>query len=595
MNFRLNEPTCWNLNNLYPEPKETALSRELDELEVISHPLLHNMKHPSTSNLIKPETLSLLFQLIRRIEKADSYYYCLSAETPRHTGNTLLYNRISTLKAGVRSLRSDLGRQLSLMTDEQFADWSILPAIRPFLSDLLTLRKNCQTLPSDLEDFATKLAGDGLKALEHMYIQLRNKLQIYIADGVHETKLSFGEANRIALSDPNPDRQKQVFQSLKQTLEQESDLFASVLNQITNLRLALCHAQKRKDVLDESLELSGLSRDTLDTMWGTIDSLLPKLTRYLTMKATEYGQEKISWHQLKTQSHVSTQIPFPEAMEQIVQTSNQLDPAMGDFIHQAAMNGWIDAVPSKHKQLGGFCAPFISDGESRISLHYDGSVESGRILAHELGHAWHFRQLEDSSSIVLLEDRFSMTIAETSSIFFQLRFVDDMIQNSKDREEKKALLSWKIQDSLIYVMGIRAAYLFETQLYEKRSSGPLNARQLEDIFIETQRKSYGDQLSEYQPFEWIKAIQFYRPYVPFYNYPYTYGYLFSLGLVEVAKQDGKQFAKNFNQFLRETGKKSVEDLSLQHFNINLSHPDFWHQSIQRIVDDIEEYIHLSTT
>ncbi|MDQ0418602.1 pepF/M3 family oligoendopeptidase [Croceifilum oryzae] len=595
MNLIMNESTRWNLNSLYPEQMELTLSTELDELEVTLDQLLQSMRQLSpNSNAIQSEELSLLSQLIRRIEKADSYYYCLSAETPRHSIITSLHSRVSKLKAGIRSLWSDLGRKLALMEDEPFADWSSLPAIRPFRSDLSTLRKKSQPFPSDLEDFATNLVGDGLKSLEHMYIQLRDKLKIDIEDGMNETKISFGEAHRMALSDPDPDRRKQVFQSLTQSLEQESDLFASVLNQITGFRLALCHAHERRDVLDESLELNGLSRITLDTMWETIDSLLPKLTHFLQLKASEYGQEKISWHQLKTPSHVSTQIPFSDAMERIIQTSNQLDPAIGDFMHKAVMHEWIDAVPHKNKPLGGFCAPFIHDGESRISLNYDGSVESGRILAHELGHAWHYRQLEDPTSLILLEDRFSMTIAETSSIFFQLTFIDDMILHSKDKEEKKLLLSWKIQDSLTYVMGIRAAYLFETRLYEKRSTGPLSASQLEELFIEAQKEAYRDHLSQYQPFEWIKAIQFYRPYVSFYNYPYTFGYLFSLGLLAIAKKDGKQFAQKFSHFLSETGKKSVEELALQHFHIDLSHPDFWHQSIQRIVKDIEEYIHLST-
>ncbi|TCP69073.1 M3 family metallopeptidase [Baia soyae] len=591
----MNEPTRWNLHTLYPEQMESTLSTELDELEATLNKLLHSIKKLSPSlNPIKPEELSLFSQLIRRVEKADSYYYCLFAETPRHSIIPLLRSRVSTLKAGIRSLWSDLGHQLALMTDEQFTAWSSLPSIHPFISDLSTLRLKSQTLPTNLEDFATSLAGDGLKSLEHMYIQLRDKLKVDIEDESNRTKLSFGEANRIAFSDPDPNRRRQAFQSLTHTLEQESDLFASVLNQITHFRLALCQAQQRRDVLDDSLTLSGLSRVTLDTMWETIDSLLPKLTHFLKLKAKEYGEEKISWHQLKTESHIHTQVPFSEAIERIIETSNQLDPAIGDFMQQAVINGWIDAMPRKNKPLGGFCAPFIHNGESRISLNYDGGVESGRILAHELGHAWHFRQLEDHSSLVLLEDRFSMTIAETSSIFFQLAFIDDMIQHSKDREEKKSLLNWKIQDSLTYLMGIRAAYLFETRLYEKRRSGPLSASQLEDLFQEAQKEAYGDQLSQYQPFEWIKAIQFYRSSVPFYNYSYTFGYLFSLGLFEIAKKDGKQFSQKFNQFLSETGKKSVEELALQHFHIDLSHPDFWDQPTQQIARDIEEYIHLST-
>lgn len=377
-------------------------------------------------------------------------------------------------------------------------------------------------------------------------------------------------------------------------MERDSGLFASVLNHIAGFRLTLCGSAK-KDLLEESLKSNRIARSTLDAMWKAIDGYLPQLIPYLGLKASESGESQLSWHQLMTLSPDDHQesIPFPSGVEWIIQALNDLSPDMGDFAQYALANGWVDAVPFKHKPSNGFCAPFISDKESRISLRYDSNMESVRILAHELGHAWHYRQLEDRLSLFLLEDQFPMTIAETSSIFFELALVDTVIRESKDRKTKKSLLNWKMQRSINYLMAVRGAYLFETRFYEKRKSGPLSASQIEELSMEAQKEAFGGSLSQYQPFQWIKAIQFYRTDVPFYNYPYTFGYLFSVGLLETAKKEGKQFAQKFTYFLKESGTKPIEELADDHFHIKLSRPDFWHQSINRIVKDIEQYTILS--
>ena len=85
----------------------------------------------------------------------------------------------------------------------------------------------------------------------------------------------------------------------------------------------------------------------------------------------------------------------------------------------------------KQNLQGGFCAPFILEGESRISLNYDNSIDSARRLAHELGHAWHFQQIKNVPSLRFSEDTFEMSMAETSSIFFETAFIDYIIQNTK--------------------------------------------------------------------------------------------------------------------------------------------------------------------
>ena len=86
----------------------------------------------------------------------------------------------------------------------------------------------------------------------------------------------------------------------------------------------------------------------------------------------------------------------------------------------------------------------------------------------------------------------------------------------------------------------------------------------------------------------MKYGQFYQASIPFYNYPYSFGFLLSIGLLELAKEN-PQFKQKFQGFLSETGILPLEQLFKKHFQTDLSEPAFWLQSVQRIIDDIEQY------
>lgn len=154
---------------------------------------------------------------------------------------------------------------------------------------------------------------------------------------------------------------------------------------------------------------------------------------------------------------------------------------MSEFVKNAINKGWVDAEQRKTKPSGGFYAPFIPEGESRISLNFDNSIDSARRLAHELGHAWHFQQMKNVPSLWFSEDTFEMTMAETSSIFFETVFIDYVIHNTNDVPIKRAILGSKIERCLNYLMSIRGAFLFEKSFYEFRKNGQLDAKHIEEL------------------------------------------------------------------------------------------------------------------
>ena len=59
-------------------------------------------------------------------------------------------------------------------------------------------------------------------------------------------------------------------------------------------------------------------------------------------------------------------------------------------------------------------------------------------------------------------------------------------------------------------------------------------------------------------FDEICSVLFSR--CSFYNYPYTFGYLASFSLLEIAKERKSTFHLKYKRVLRETGKNSVEEL-----------------------------------
>lgn len=339
--------------------------------------------------------------------------------------------------------------------------------------------------------------------------------------------------------------------------------------------------------LDRSLRSNGISKKSLDEMWSSVDSNLDMFLNHILHKQFELKKGKLTWHELTTlDKQGDMEITFSETVNILLEALSMIDNEMKDFVEVALREGWVDAEDREGKHPGGFCAPFLAEGESRISLIYDNSLDSARRLAHELGHAWHFHQMRNQESVLLIEDTFEITSAETASIFFETVFIDYLLTYTENVNQKKFILNLKIDKSLHYLMSIRSAFIFEQKVYEHAKKFSLNARVFESISMKSQKESYRDTLAEYEPYKWLKYGQFFQSDVPFYNYPYSFGFLMSRGLLAKAKQSS-DFAKTFNQFLEETGMLPLETLINKYLDIDVTNRTFWDECMESLTEDIK--------
>jgi oligoendopeptidase F len=110
--------------------------------------------------------------------------------------------------------------------------------------------------------------------------------------------------------------------------------------------------------------------------------------------------------------------------------------------------------------------------------------------------------------------------------------------------------------------------------------------------LQAQKEAYGDGLDEYHPLFWASKLQFFINGVPFYNFPYTFGYLFSLGIYSKALEEGKGYEEKYIALLKDTACMTVEELALKHLNVDLTEREFWEEAVKLCVKDVEELLEL---
>lgn len=444
-----------------------------------------------------------------------------------------------------------------------------------------------QKLSCQMENIITALSIDGYRGWGELYPQLVGEIKIPF----ESSSLSFGQAEN-KMTHPDRGVRKQVFNNLETAWGSKAPLFAQVLNRIAGFRSRTYAMRKWDDPLQEPLFENRMSKGTLDAMWNAVESFKGPLLQFMQAKAKVLGLEKLAWYDVEAPLFAASSqtIPYAAAVESIIEGFTKFHPQMGEFARIACTEKWIDAEDRPGKRPGGYCTSFPKSRSSRIFMTYSGTMVNVSTLAHELGHAYHTAMLDDLPSFA---QSYRMNVAETASTFAEQIISDALLQNAKTQEEKLKILSDRIQRSIAFMMNIHARYLFEVEFYQRRKTQTLSADDLCSLMEQAQKTAYCNALSEWHPYFWAAKLHFYFTDVPFYNFPYTFGFLFSLGIYNLAKKRGAEFAKTYDLLLRESGMMSVENLAQKHLGVDLTQAEFWKQACSAAVSDVDLFLQMS--
>jgi oligoendopeptidase F len=112
-----------------------------------------------------------------------------------------------------------------------------------------------------------------------------------------------------------------------------------------------------------------------------------------------------------------------------------------------------------------------------------------------------------------------------------------------------ALLDVNLLGAVQTVVDIRSRLIFETEVFARRQRRTIGVSEFNEMMLSAQTDAYGDGLdqSTAHPYMWAVKPHYYASH--FYNWPYTYGFLFGLGLFAKYREDAARFQLSYDDVL----------------------------------------------
>lgn len=449
------------------------------------------------------------------------------------------------------------------------------------------LRQAEQTARHQMSEAEEALASDlqptGLSGWVRLHSDVSALLEVTVALPAGEQRLPMSSVRALA-NDPDRAVRRAAFEAELQAWERVSVPMAAALNGVKGYQGTLRRRRGYTDDVEPTLRQNSIDRATLDAMQAACVESFPDFRRYMRAKARALGIDRLAWYDVSApMGGLTTVYSWPDAERFIEAQFGAYSPRMAEFAARTFRERWIDAEPRPGKEGGAYCTR-VRPGESRVLMNYDGSFNSVSTLAHELGHAYHNLNLAERAT---LQARTPSTLAETASIFCETLVFDAVLKHAQG-EERMGLLEVSLQRDLMVVVDIHSRFLFEQEVFARRQQRELTASEFSEVMLEAQRATYGDGLDAdlLHPYMWAVKGHYYGP--TFYNYPYTFGLLFGLGLYARYQQDPGPFRTGYDRLLSSTGLADAATLAAE-FAIDTRSVEFWRTSLDVIRGNISEF------
>ena len=589
----------WNLDSIFRDgSKSIQLLNHIQKIEECLQILDESLTVCPTISSSEDVhyVLSVLIELGNikvRLSQASSFIVCLLAQNPMDQEASVLQGQLSKLSSQYEITLTKFQDLIAKISLDVWGDILESDELKVYKFLLTEWRKEAETsLSPNEKTVLSSLSTDGYHAWGQMYQTLMGNLEIELQiEGKHQ-KYSIGQALNLR-AHPDEKVRKIAHEAMELKWMEQKEAFAKVLNHLAGFRLQMYNLQGIDDVLEEPLRKNRMKRETLEAMWSAVSKHKKPFVEYLNQKGKMNDDEKMQsynfWAPLPAQAR---KIDYDDAIDLVKEHFSKFGPQLEAFVTTAIEEGWIEAENRPNKSAVAFCAGFPMSEESRVFMTFSGTMKSVLTLVHELGHAFHNWAMNGVSS---LNKQYPLSIAETASTFAEMIILEAAVENATTIQEKVTLLDEKITRSVMNFMNIHSRFLFEQNFYEERKRGIVCAERLNELMQEAISNGYDDALDNVSVYTWLWTPHFYITHAPFYNFPYTFGYLFALSLFAKGKEMGPEFESAYIQVLRDSGKMSMEELALKHLNEDITSEEFWEKGIKLCVKDVEDFLELTIT
>lgn len=579
----------WNLDILYTGFDTEEYKNDYSKLEALVprlSELANECKDMAAAEFLT-EYIKLSEELNEVVSKLAIYSNLRYSADTRDVEAASMLGRIMQLISATAAPTALVEKAISEI-DELEEIIHTTPYLKNYEYLLTNVKRDSRYLLSDKEErvFA-KLSLSGASAWSDLQSSLTSGVKV----NYEGETITLSAVRNLAYS-PDQEVRRKAFEAEIACYDSIKDSVAFALNSIKLQVLSECELRGYESPLAKSLYQSRMKRETLDALLGAMDEYLPAFRKYMKAKAKALAHDgSLPFYDLfAPMGKCDKTYSVEDAKNYLLNIFAKFDTELHDMVKCAFENEWIDFFPREGKVGGAFDCGVPSAKESRVLTNFDGSFSDVVTLAHELGHSFHDRQVFSHS---VLNQNYSMPVAETASTFNEVLVMETAIKEATDKDEKLALIESQLMDANQIIVDIYSRFLFEASVFENRPTEFMSADRMCELMTDAQKKAYGDGLDEnaLHPYMWLCKGHYYSGGLSFYNYPYAFGGLFARGLYAKYKNEGESFVDTYKAMLKATGVMDVEECA-KIAGVDLTDKEFWRNGLKSIADRIDEFCDL---
>ena len=350
--------------------------------------------------------------------------------------------------------------------------------------------------------------------------------------------------------EPDTRVRRAAFDAFSKKIREYENVTATAYNANVQTEKVLSTLRGFDSVYDYLLFDQKVSRELYDRQINLItEKLAPHMRKYAKLIQKVHGLDKMTFADLKlpVDPDYAPAVTIEGSREYIEKGLSILGEEYVQMVRTAYEERWVDFAQNKGKSTGGFCAsPYGKN--SFILLTWNNKMSDVFTLAHELGHAGHFKSCNSSQSI--FDTEVSTYFVEAPSTMNELLMAHYLLKTSEDKRFRRWVLTCMIGNTYYHNFVthlMEAAY--QREVYKLvDAGGSVQAETLSNIMRDTLQKFWGDavEINEGAELTWMRQPHY---YMGLYSYTYSAGLTIATQMCKRIENEGEGAIEDWKKVL----------------------------------------------
>lgn len=565
------EEDTWNVKDMYEsvedwEKELTAIRTIVDKVAEYEGKVMESAGSllAVLSGLAEAgEKLGLAFNYAERLFDEDQ------TNTAHQAMNAKAYSAYAEMESRVAFVDPEIIAAPQELLERYYEESDELPLYRKQIEEIRRRKAHC--LSAEMEKLLAMTAemsqtpADAFSILSNADLVLPE----IVDENGEKVRLTSGRYGQFIQSADRRVR-KDAFEAMYSTYKQFLNTFASLYNGNVKQQIFQAKARKYASTLEAAVDANHVSPDVYQNLIETVSQNLDKMHRYVSLRKKCLGTEDLHMYDIYTPMipDMAKTISFEEAKETVLKALAPLGEDYVAKVKEGFENRWIDVYENQGKRSGAYsagaygCHPYVL-------LNYNGTLDDVFTLAHEMGHAMHSYYSNETQPYIYAE--YKIFVAEVASTCNEILLMEYLLEHTTDQKERAYLLNHYLDSfkGTVYRQTQFAEYEMLTNRMSEEGES-LNADNLSNLYLELNKKYYGDEIvsDDEIAYEWARIPHF---YYNFYVYQYATSYCAAYSVAHKILEEGAPAVERYKKFLSSGCSQAPVEL-LKIAGVNLETP-----------------------